>query len=186
MIKKILTIVAIIMFGMVSMASAIMTVSDVALTSNSLTFTIDGDMSGYSGYPNMSNVFSIEYLGDIYNSLGYTSNNWSSDVFDNKVINFDGNTGTWSNHNYTWSMYYSNLPNAVASNRIITLTTGNSYFNPTETGTINFIWGNPKDDNILLDSINYNGNSAPVPEPATILLLGVGLMGLGIVSHKKS
>ena len=39
-------------------------------------------------------------------------------------------------------------------------------------------------DNIIIDNVHFSGN-APVPEPATILLLGSGLAGLAFYRRKK-
>ena len=38
---------------------------------------------------------------------------------------------------------------------------------------------------LCLDNVSYGGSGAPVPEPATMLLLGTGLIGLAASSRKK-
>lgn len=37
-----------------------------------------------------------------------------------------------------------------------------------------------------ISHVSFLGNSTPVPEPGTILLLGIGLLGVGIASRRKS
>ena len=188
MFKKLVLMVSVMMFCMVSVASATFMFSDVGMTNNSLTFTIDGDMTGYAT-PDGYMYFDIGYEGDIYTATsGYESNTWSDSVFDNKTIHASGNTGVWSGQNYSWSNYTHTLATAYADNRTITVSFGD-FLDPTETGLISFYWGGAANNSpTLLDSVNYNGGggpSAPVPEPATCLLLGVGLMGMAAVGRKK-
>ncbi len=127
--------------------------SNVSYTSNSLTFTINGDMSGYSaptsGDPFFTgnDQFSIRYNGgDIWAGVGgFTANSWSTSVFDNKSFNFVGNTGTFGGitPEYTWSQYTSNLSNAVATNRTVTVTFGANYlFTGAANPIVEFYWGN--------------------------------------------
>ncbi|HPV30943.1 MAG TPA: PEP-CTERM sorting domain-containing protein [Deltaproteobacteria bacterium] len=37
-----------------------------------------------------------------------------------------------------------------------------------------------------ISHVSFFGNSTPVPEPGTMLLLGIGLLGIGIASRRKS
>src|SRR5512145_455165 len=84
--------------------------SDVEVTSNSVTFTIDGDMTGYVGSSSYLDQFSIVYVGDLWTgATAFSSNTWSSSVFDNESILINGNTGGFNSfYDYSWSMYGGN------------------------------------------------------------------------------
>ena len=190
MFKKLVLMIAAMMFGIVSAASATFMFSDVGMTSNTLTFTIDGDMTGYAWTGGSYNShFSIGYEGDIFTTTGGNApNSWTTSVFDNENINIngEGHTLTKFGYNYSWSWYTNSLWDAVAADRTVTLTLGN-YLNPTETGIVSFYWGSVNSNPVLLGSVDYDGSnpSAPVPEPATCLLLGIGLFGMVAVGRKK-
>lgn len=194
---------ALVIAGIGASCDAAFVFSNVSYTSNSLTFTINGDMSGYSaptsGDPFFTgnDQFSIRYNGgDIWAGVGgFTLNSWSTSVFDNKSFDFVGNTGTFSGitPEYTWSKYTSNLSNAVATNRTVTVTFGANYLS---TGAANpiveFYWGN--------GSANFSGvnnsptllgtavasSATPVPEPASLAFWGLGVAGALIARRKRS
>ncbi|PCI08760.1 MAG: hypothetical protein COB77_01480 [Gammaproteobacteria bacterium] len=162
-----------------SSANALLTFSDVSYTSNSLTFTVDGDMSGYDSPSFWSNnQLSIRYNGDLWAgpTSGYHSNSWSTSVFDNKSLSTSGNTGNWSNP-YTWSRYTSSLTDAIASMRTVTVNFVNNYLNINANNAIvDFYWGNGQ----YASNPTYlaTGTSAAVPLPGTLMLLALGAFGL--------
>lgn len=41
-------------------------------------------------------------------------------------------------------------------------------------------------DNVMIDNLHYRTTFNPVPEPATILLFGIGILGIAGVSRKKT
>lgn len=179
---------AILTLGMAKEASALFVISNASMTTNSVTFTIDGDMTGYAA-PNVlyEPAIRLVYSGDIYTSPGessFTPNVWSDSMFDNHFISISGNTGTWSGNNYTWANYDSSLFDAVATNRTVTITTGN-YFNPSAAGTISFYWGSPFES----PASKIGEATFPVPEPSALMLLGIGglgVMGMTRGKHRKS
>ena len=166
-----------LMLGMAGEATAMFNISNVSLTSNSLTFTIDGNMTGYPA-PTQDNTLLMVYGGEMYLSppeSTYTPNSWSSSVFDNKTVMLPGETGVWGGDGYTWSWYDSSLADAVSLNKTVTVTTGN-YFDITKTGTIDFTWGHPQNQPAaLIAQVNIvNGVESPAPEPSTYALMGIG------------
>lgn len=176
-----------IVLGVRGEASATMLINNVSLTQNSVTFTIDGDMTGYSITPYQPSTFSLLYSGNIFLSdSSHATNTWSASVFDNHSFTEVGYTGTWYSTDYTWSWYDNDLSDATATNRTITVSTTNNYFNTTGIGQIEFQWGHPFNEHVVLASIDINGGSAPVPEPSTMLLLGAGLAGLAFWRKRRS
>ncbi|MBL4712721.1 MAG: PEP-CTERM sorting domain-containing protein [Gammaproteobacteria bacterium] len=163
-------------------ANALLTFSDVSYTSNSLTFTVDGDMSGYAASA-YNNQFSIRYNGDLWAgpTSGYHSNSWSTSIFDNKAISYAGNTGNFSNP-YTWSNYSSSLSNAIASMRTVTVNFVSNFLNTNASNAIvDFYWGNGQ----YHSNPTYlaTGTTAAVPLPGTLMLLALGAFGL-VASRK--
>ena len=160
-----------------SSANATFIFSDVSYTADSVTFTIDGDMSGYTlGSSGYRDQFSLVYGGDLWGSnySTFEPNTWTSSVFDNESFTTDGNTGT-SGNSYSWSRYGSSLADAFATNNTITLTMTNPRLNEAATnGLISFVWGNGSDASryTVLDTVQVSS----VPEPSTLALLGLGLV----------
>lgn len=170
-------------------AHAAFTFSDVSLTSNSVTFTINGDMTGYTAPATHDNQFGMQWTGSLFSGYTYEPNSWSSDVFDNKTFSDMGNTGLWDSAvPYSWSWQSSSLADAVATNRTVTMTTGAGFFNPSGTGTLNFTWGwaNTLGDPTIIGSVDFRG-TAPVPEPETyaMMLAGLGLLGVAARRRKQ-
>lgn len=169
-------------------ANAAYIFSDVSITSNAVTFTIDGDMTGYAApNPTYSDYFGLRYYGDIY--TGSTSditgfNLWSTSVFDNKSISYAGNTGGWYTPPYTWSGYsLSDLTDSVATNRTVTLTVSNDFLDVKASGSIDFIWGWSPDG--VNATVLHTENINAVPVPAAVWLFGSGLIGLVSFAKRK-
>lgn len=169
-------------------ANAAFTFSDVQVTSHSVSFKIDGDMTGYAA-PAYGNQFSIRYSGGLWvGGNNFMPNTWNQSVFDNKSLADNGNTGGFNlTYNYTWSEYGSSLADAVATNRLITVDWGTDYLDPLAVGSLAFVWGNGNriEDHTVLQEVRQ-WNQSTVPEPATIALVGMSLAGLGLMRRRKS
>ena len=115
-------------------ALATFTISDVSYTANSVSFTIDGDMTGYAE-PGEGEQFAIDYFGDVWAGLAGFSGNvgWSTSVFDDRTLSLAGNTGTFGSSMHSWSTYTSLLNGAISTDRDITLSMGDDYLNTSAT-----------------------------------------------------
>ena len=161
---------------------AALMVSGLSYTSNSVTFTVDGDMTGYTPPPSFYvDQFSIQYSGDVYvGPSNFQANSWSMPVFDNRTFGNPGFTGINGGQAYSWSRYSSTLVGATATNRTITLTLPRADLDPNATNPIfTFVWGNgtPRTNPTPIATISSN---APVPEPSTLAIFALG--GIGIVA----
>jgi len=165
-----------------SNASLIFT--DVSVTSHSVTFTVDGDMSGYSGV-GTNTLFSIQYKGDLWAGLStQSSNNWSSSVFDTHDFDHTGNTGIWASEwGYTWSRYDSSLAVANTTDRTVTVDLGNDFINPNAiAGELVFIIGTGNSLypslTTVLDTFSFTNDGITLSEPSTLFILAIGLAGV--------
>lgn len=176
---------------------ALLIFSDVSYTSNSVTFNIDGDMTGYTEPDQNENAFTIRYLGEIWSGPDvFSLNSWSQPVFDDLVFAPQGSTGGFGlPENYSWSAYNSNLSDATATNRDIVLTWGGQdYLNETATsGIIQFLWGNGQErfNPTVLGLWDISAPSVPepptgIPEPSIIALFTAGLFGVGFARRRQA
>ncbi|MEI8212566.1 MAG: PEP-CTERM sorting domain-containing protein [Planctomycetota bacterium] len=162
--------------------------SDLSYTSNSLTFTIDGQLSGYAT-PGQDDQFSIRYeSGDVWagTTSGSSANSWSTPVFDGTTFSLQGNTGDFGGPPYTWSMYTASLQDAVATHRTVTVTFGDNYLNTNALNPIfDFYWGNGH----VESTQTFIGSASPVsavPEPTSMLIFGAGTIGMGLVARRRA
>ena len=171
--KRLIAVAAACLLPLTANASLIF--SDVSYTQNSLTFTVDGDFSGYVTPPGgFSGQFGIQYMGD--------ANTWTPGFVSS------GNTGVFYPDQtvaYTWAYLNDTTPD----NLTVTLTTGNYFDVNAENAIVNFVWGNGCIDSCngsetLLASFNLS-QPANVPEPSSIALLGLGLLGMAGLRKKQ-
>lgn len=168
-------------------ANAGLIFTDVSYDASSITFTVEGDLSGYAS-PAENNSFGIEYYGDIWaGPNAYATNTWSTSIFDSFTISTSGNTGLWNGINdsspYTWSSYTGDLTGAVVSKKTITLSLSSARLNINATNPkFDFIWGWAGNDDQVTVLHTY---STQVPEPSTLAIFALGIMGLASRRFKK-
>ena len=157
--------------------------SDVSYTADSVTFTVDGDMSGYRRPQYYFMDFSLEYGGDLWttNHEGFEAHTWSRPVFDDKSFETPGFTGRHLNElPYSWSRYPTSLSDASVSNATITLTMKTPRLNvDAKAATINFIWGLGQNiesqtrlQTVSVPEINLAGTPLALSLITTIVLIG--------------
>ena len=124
-----------------SLSHASFTFSNVTYTANSVTFTIDGDMTGHAE-GNDSIGFSLVYAGDIMMPGDTATNTWSRSVFDNKTILQLGFTDDFIAGDYTWSKYGASLQDASVNNATVTVSFSLPHLNESAVSpSITFVWG---------------------------------------------
>ena len=132
-------VVSLLMHSSLSYAS--FTFSNVTYTADSVTFTIDGDMTGYAE-GNDPIGFSLVYAGDIMMSGDTANNTWSRSVFDNKTILQLGFTDDFTAGDYTWSKYATSLQDASVNNATVTVSFSLPHLNESAVSpSITFVWG---------------------------------------------
>lgn len=172
-------------------ANATMIFSDVSITSHSVTFNIDGDMSGYSAIGSNAQ-FSIQYKGDLWAGLTTPAiNTWSTSVFDTHDFDNQGNTGIWASEwGYTWSRFDASLATAIAINRTVTVDFTEDLLNPYAlAGELVFVIGTGNSLypslTTVLDSVSFDGGIVGVAEPNTKILFALGLVGIILIRNRK-
>ena len=181
-----------LVFGMVKTASAIPILNDGSVA----TLQTDGNGDSYGTYINSgsllftesgnnegNNLEDVEML--VEDSLGYNANDFDLTVTSVSYEPYDdGNTGTWSAdpEDALISFYVVKAGKGYAMYQVDPAESIGSWstYDLWETGLYN-----KGDDLEISHYTGYNSTTAPVPEPATILLLGSGLLGLVGYNRKR-
>ena len=182
--KKILTFLCAVtlVLGLVGSASAI---------SFTDTESLDVWLGGY-GQPNSGTYtwshdtptdFEVPY--DVVNSASLAISASFVDA-NNETVSVEGigqgtlrSTGSWD-----WALGWYGTSNLDIADVFVTWNTGDALYvalSYTETP-----WWNALHLNSSTFTLDYDDGTAPVPEPSTILLMGIGLLGLVGYSRKRS
>lgn len=176
-------------FFVTSTAQATLVFSDVTYTSDTVSFRTTGDLSGYS-LPSRPQYFGISFRGDLF-STGINPNiSWSNSIFNGASIQNTGYSGDWSSWNNpgAWLQFSSPLTSAdVALGSITTLTLGANVLNTASlTGEIVFTWDVDSSFTNFVELGSVTVGSSAVPVPATIVLLGIGLLGFAAARNRQA
>jgi len=130
-------------------------------------------LNGYGNDLRMTSTFGLF----TFNSAYFTSA-WSTDL-NVDVTGFSGGTETYNTSflTNTQTPYLASL-DWVGIDSILIHTSGGTDYDPNDGGS---------GGHLAIDNLVYNETTAaPVPEPATVLLLGAGLSFLGLVQRKRA
>jgi MYXO-CTERM domain-containing protein len=187
---------AMLLCGLVQTASAAVTFTVHSYTSNSLTFSISGQMPAVDPGTLVDgpSEIDIRYTGNLWvGGNVYSANSLTADPITGAGGLQQGNTGGFGlADNYSWLYFANPLTGLNGTGNPVTLTwDGSAYLNTSGTGSFELYWGNLSYGvnqqaglNVLLGSVDVLrgeivGNpSNEVPEPTGAALVGLGLLAL--------
>jgi hypothetical protein len=171
-------------------ASASLIFSNLSYTASSVTFTIDGDMTGYASPSSNTSQFRIFYDGDQFiGDNNFEDNTWSRSLFDNRTIASNGGTGSGglSAASYSWVNLSSSLVGATVTNALITLTLAEADLDVNALNPLfTFAWGSNERSSQTILGRALPSVSNPVPSPAPLALLGIGIALIGFTKKRKA
>lgn len=144
-------------------------------------------MNGYTS-PTILDQFSIRFLNDMYSgpSDTATDNQYSASPFVGVGVRQGKLFKDSSVVAYSWEVMLADLTGAVATGNSVTVSWSSNLLNTSATNPeVQFIWGNgyAESDGTVIGSYRVGG--AELPEPSTLALLGIALVGISATRRKK-
>ena len=200
--NKLIAMVALVVVAFAQPTQAAM-LNVASYTSNSVVFSISGQMPTLNPgtLADGPQEIDIQYSGNLADPGVYHNANALTAVpFNGAGALNQGNTGganSWGTPtSYSWMFFNNDLTGLFGTGSWVTLTwDGLDFLNTTGTGSFDLYWGNLTNGpdvngirNILLGSVDVvRGQIVDnnVPEPASLALLGIGIVGLAMIRRRK-